>query len=544
MELVFLLCCLLSWSLAQEDPGEEPPTRPPFVPPPRPSGDVYFAESFSDGEDAIWKRWVMSEATKDGADDDVAKYNGKWVLEELSTEGVLDGDVGLIMKESAKHYAVAAKLDRPFTFEGVDGFLVQYEVNFQNGLSCGGAYIKLLSTDASGDLAQFQDKTPYSIMFGPDKCGMSSKIHFIVRLKNPVTGEIEEKHSKQAEGGNMEFFNDKKTHLFTLLIHSTGEYHVIVDQMPFLKGSLTEDMTPPFVPPAEIDDPDDSRPEDWDEREKIEDPEAVKPDEWDDDAPPKIPDPNAVKPDGWMDDGPEFIADPDAMTPDDWDEEEDGEWEPPMISNPVCDEVGCGQWEAPMIQNPNYRGKWKPELIENAEYDGKWVPRQIPNPAYFDDTTPFFSLTPIGAVGFELWSMNEDIYFDNILVASELTIANNYARDGWRLKYANEIAVSGSFSVSPWIDMFVEVANERPYLWALYAVAIVSPFVLIAACCVKSKPKPKDEAAERKKTDAPSPDDPVPPEKESSDGTEEEKSFIAAADDDEEEGQGDRKSVV
>ena len=113
-------------------------------------------------------------------------------------------------------------------------------MNFQNGLSCGGAYIKLLSTDASGDLvreivlpslhlsyipnnphshstqAQFQDKTPYSIMFGPDKCGMSSKIHFIVRLKNPVTGEIEEKHSKQAEGGNMEFFNDKKTHLFTL----------------------------------------------------------------------------------------------------------------------------------------------------------------------------------------------------------------------------------------------------------------------------------------------------------------------------------------
>ena len=58
------------------------------------------------------------------------------------------------------------------------------------------------------------------------------------------------------------------------------------------------------------------------------------------------------------------------------------------------------------------------------------MPRQIPNPAYFDDTTPFFSLTPIGAVGFELWSMNEDIYFDNILVASELTIANNYARDG------------------------------------------------------------------------------------------------------------------
>ena len=48
-------------------------------------------------------------------------------------------------------------------------------------------------------------------------------------------------------------------------------------------------------------------------------------------------------------------------------------------------------------------------------------------------------------------------------------------------------------------------------MWALYAVAVALPFVLCACCCVRSKPagKPKkDEAAERKKTDAPSPDDP------------------------------------
>lgn len=62
---------------------------------------------------------------------------------------------------------------------------------------------------------QFQDNTPYSIMFGPDKCGTSSKIHFIVQFKNPVSGEIEEKHSKQATDG-MDFFGDKRTHLFTL----------------------------------------------------------------------------------------------------------------------------------------------------------------------------------------------------------------------------------------------------------------------------------------------------------------------------------------
>lgn len=62
---------------------------------------------------------------------------------------------------------------------------------------------------------QFQDKTPYSIMFGPDRCGVNSKIHFIIQFKNPVTGEVDEKHSKQSTE-SMDFFTDKKTHLFTL----------------------------------------------------------------------------------------------------------------------------------------------------------------------------------------------------------------------------------------------------------------------------------------------------------------------------------------
>ena len=39
----------------------------------------------------------------------------------------------------------------------------------------------------------------------------------------------------------------------------------------------------------------------------------------------------------------------------------------------------------------------------------------------------------------------------------------------------------------PWIDWFIDTANEYPYLWALYAFVIVSPFVICAAFCVKSK---------------------------------------------------------
>lgn len=63
-------------------------------------------------------------------------------------------------------------------------------------------------------------------------------------------------------------------------------------------------------------------------------------------------------------------------------------------------------------------------------FQGKWAPREIPNPAYFKDDTPYFSLTPISAVGFELWSMSENIYFDNIIVTNDLTLANRFASEG------------------------------------------------------------------------------------------------------------------
>lgn len=83
-------------------------------------------------------------------------------------------------------------------------------------------------------------------------------------------------------------------------------------------GSLLEDFSPPVNPPKEIDDPEDSMPEDWDEREKIPDPDATKPDDWDEDAPFRISDPDAVKPDGWLDEEPEMIPDPTSQKPDDW----------------------------------------------------------------------------------------------------------------------------------------------------------------------------------------------------------------------------------
>ena len=61
---------------------------------------------------------------------------------------------------------------------------------------------------------------------------------------------------------------------------------------------------------------------------------------------------------------------------------------------------------------------------------GVWKPKRIPNPSYFEDDHPFDSLLTISAIGFELWTMSGSIHFDNIIICSELTVANNFASEG------------------------------------------------------------------------------------------------------------------
>lgn len=56
-----------------------------------------------------------------------------------------------------------------------------------------------------------------------------------------------------------------------------------------------------------------------------------------------------------------------ATKPEDWDDEEDGEWEPPSISNPKC-KVGCGPWKRPTKPNPAYKGPWKAPMVDNPAY--------------------------------------------------------------------------------------------------------------------------------------------------------------------------------
>ncbi|VDP10238.1 unnamed protein product [Soboliphyme baturini] len=339
--------------------------------------------------------------------------------------------------------------------------VLQYDVKFQNGQECGGSYVKLLTDTATLDLKNFHDKTAFTIMFGPDKCGIESKVHFIIRFKNPVTGQVKEHMAKQSDKGLDTYFSDKMSHLWTLVLLTDGNYRVFVDQKELMRGNLLD---------LEIPDPNSKKPDDWDEA-----------------IPEFIEDVNAVKPTDWLEDESEYVPSDTAKKPEDWDEDMDGKWEPPQIKNPKCATVsGCGKWTPPKIKNPAYKGKWTPPMIPNPNFKGKWTPRLIDNPEYFEIENVFRSLEPIAAIGLELWTMTDDIFFDDFLLCDDKKTADRFAAGTWLIKHSVENQVASNNE--SFFENLIQVANKRPWLWAVYLLVILIPLIVITIfCCGSSK---------------------------------------------------------
>lgn len=331
---------------------------------------------------------------------------------------------GVKLTTAHQHYGLAA----PVSFVA-DGYMaMQYSVEFTQGVTCGGAYVKLLEATEDGlDLTTFDDSTNFVIMFGPDKCGETDKVHFILRQKNPISGEWVEHHLQRVPRVR----SDRHVHLYSFEIKGEN-IEMFVDGDLNFQGSLFESLEPPLKPPAEIDDPEDVKPEDWVDEPRMDDPNASKPDDWDEDAPRKIPDPDASKPAEWYDDEPATVPDPEAERPKDWDDEEDGVWEAPLVENPKC-AVGCGPWERPMIPNPEYKGKWTVPKIDNPKYKGQWAPRKIKNPYFFEPANPP-QLPKIGAVAIEIWTTNGGFVYDNFALGRSMADVEPYAKDFYEIK--------------------------------------------------------------------------------------------------------------
>jgi calreticulin len=217
-------------------------------------------------------------------------------------------------------------------------------------------------------------------MFGPDICGYSTKkVHVIFNYNGQNLLTKKEIKCK----------DDELTHLYTLIVRPDNTYTVKIDNEVVESGELESDWS--FLEPKRIQDPNASKPADWDDRENIDDPEDAKPEDWD---------------------RPEFIPDPDAKKPDDWDDEMDGEWAPAKINN------------------PEYKGEWKPKQVANPAYKGAWVHPEIDNPAYKVDEF-LYRYSDIGAVGFDLWQVKSGTIFDNILVTDDEKFAEEVGNETW-----------------------------------------------------------------------------------------------------------------
>uniref|UniRef100_A0A3P9ITP5 Calreticulin n=1 Tax=Oryzias latipes TaxID=8090 RepID=A0A3P9ITP5_ORYLA len=304
-----------------------------------------FAEAIKAFQDEWRSRWVNSKHKSD---------YGEWKLTAGNFYGDAEKDKGLQTSQDARFYAASARFE-PFSNEG-KSLVIQFTVKHEQKIDCGGGYVKVFPSDL--DQADMHGDSSYYVMFGPDICGYSTKkVHVIFNYKGKnhlIKKEIKCK-------------DDEFTHLYTLILNPDQTYQVKIDNEKVESGSLEEDWD--FLPPKKIKDPEAKKPEDWDDRPKIDDPEDTKPEDWE---------------------KPEYIPDPDAKKPEDWQEDMDGEWEPPMISN------------------PEYKGEWKPKQIDNPDYKGAWVHPEIDNPEYSPDAN-IYKFDSIGVLGLDLWQSRHRI---------------------------------------------------------------------------------------------------------------------------------------
>nr|5HCA_A Chain A, Calreticulin,Calreticulin [Entamoeba histolytica HM-1:IMSS]5HCA_B Chain B, Calreticulin,Calreticulin [Entamoeba histolytica HM-1:IMSS]5HCA_C Chain C, Calreticulin,Calreticulin [Entamoeba histolytica HM-1:IMSS]5HCB_A Chain A, Calreticulin [Entamoeba histolytica HM-1:IMSS]5HCB_B Chain B, Calreticulin [Entamoeba histolytica HM-1:IMSS] len=191
------------------------------------SAKVYFHETFENRD-----KWI--DSTSSGKALGPFKIvSGKWYGDA--------NNKGLQTSEDNKFYIAAAKLDEEFSNKDKN-LIVQYNLKFEQGIDCGGGYIKLLPKKSIESEEKFTPESEYNIMFGPDVCGGSKRTHVIMNYKgknNLIRKEI------KCE-------SDDISHLYTLIIRPNNTYVVKIDGVEKQEGKFDEDWD--MLAPKEIDD--------------------------------------------------------------------------------------------------------------------------------------------------------------------------------------------------------------------------------------------------------------------------------------------------
>lgn len=346
------------------------------------SAETYMKEQFND--EAWEDRWTVPTQWRKKSE------MGGWV--QTSGKYYADAtDKGIQTGQDAKFYGMSAKLDKPYNSSDGKNLIIQYSVKHEQTIDCGGAYMKLLPGGDDFSSESFGGDTPYGVMFGPDICGANKRTHVILHS--------EMKDENLLINKDIPCETDSFSHLYTLIVKPDNTFEVRVDNKSVRSGKLEDEFN--FLEPKEIADASKTKPADWVDEAQMPDPEDIKPEGYDDILP-EIPDPAARK-------------------PDDWDDEDDGEW------------------EAPMVDNPDYRGPWKPTMIPNPDYKGPWIQPVIPNPDYkYDEDMHAVCADGCTHVGFELWQVKSGTIFDDILITDSIEEAEQFAEETFFVKKKGE----------------------------------------------------------------------------------------------------------
>jgi len=334
------------------------------------SSKIYYHEEFDRNWESRWQK-TESKADQQGT---FEWTKGKWALEN-------DMSYGLQTTTDSKFYEISSRLRAPI-ITGEKPLVLQYSLKFEQDIECGGGYLKLIGTDYKSE--EFGADTPVLIMFGPDICGNDNKIHLMLDFDGK--GKLWSKTPSAPV--------DHITHVYTMLLNPDETYEVFVDMVSVGNGTVADDWD--VAIPKTIPDPNDKKPEDWDDRMYLDDP-------------------TSVKPDNWIEE--EMVEDTSATKPEDWDDTKEGEWKPPMI------------------KNPEYKGEWKPNKIYNTNYKGVWTPKKIPNPEYKGSVLKPYT---IGGIGIDVWQVRHGTIFDNIMLTDSIDEAFEAAKKVMKVQVEEE----------------------------------------------------------------------------------------------------------
>lgn len=146
-------------------------------------GKTFFSETF-DHADAVPSAWVVSSVKEDYGSWGISA--GKFFADPVTSKGLKTMD-------NARFYSISVALDETVNTADSD-LVIQFSVKHEQSIDCGGGYVKLMPP--SFKQAEFSGDSEYAVMFGPDICGTSAKVHSILsfdgtnhEIKNKIRAE-------------------------------------------------------------------------------------------------------------------------------------------------------------------------------------------------------------------------------------------------------------------------------------------------------------------------------------------------------------------